>query len=109
VDEVLNIVVFGESLLNDAVTVVLYHLFEAYTEMEMAGLPIGVPDLLKGLASFFLISLGGTIIGVIWGFLTGFITRFTEHARVIEPVFVFVMSYLAYLNAEIFHWSGILA
>jgi hypothetical protein len=29
--------------------------------------------------------------------------------RVIEPIFIFVMSYLTYLNAEFFHMSGILA
>ncbi|KAF4524854.1 hypothetical protein B566_EDAN014535 [Ephemera danica] len=43
------------------------------------------------------------------GFLTGFVTRFTHQVRVIEPIFIFVMAYLAYLNAEIFHMSGILA
>lgn len=35
--------------------------------------------------------------------------RFTSQVRVIEPIFVFVMAYLAYLNAEIFHFSGILS
>lgn len=35
--------------------------------------------------------------------------RLTSQVRVIEPIFVFVMSYLAYLNAEIFHLSGILS
>lgn len=46
---------------------------------------------------------------MIWGFLTGLVTRYTDNVRVIEPIFIFVMAYLAYLNAELFHWSGILA
>ncbi|XP_046968693.1 sodium/hydrogen exchanger 3 isoform X6 [Vanessa cardui] len=107
VDEVLYIVVFGESLLNDAVTVVLYHMFEAYTEMGASRLMY--TDFLAGFASFLVVALGGTCIGVIWGFGTGLVTRFTNEVRVIEPIFIFVMAYLAYLNAEMFHMSGILA
>ena len=73
----------------------------------------------------------------VWGYVTGFVTRFTNHARILEPLFVFVMvgclfislficlysclfvyihyihnclqAYMSYLNAEIFHMSGILA
>ncbi|KRF85640.1 sodium/hydrogen exchanger 3 isoform X14 [Drosophila virilis] len=107
VNEILYIVVFGESLLNDAVTVVMYHMMEVYNEI---GLPnIMAQDIASGVGSFFVVALGGTAIGIIWGFLTGLLTRFTDHVRVIEPIFIFVMAYLAYLNAEIFHMSGILA
>lgn len=107
VNEILYIVVFGESLLNDAVTVVLYHMFEAYTEMGPSN--ILYTDILAGVLSFFVVAIGGTIIGIVWGFLTGLVTRFTHQVRVIEPIFIFVMAYLAYLTAEIFHMSGILA
>lgn len=47
--------------------------------------------------------------GVVWGFMTGVVTRFTENVRVIEPIFIFIMAYLAYLNAEMLHLSGILS
>nr|CAD7458062.1 unnamed protein product [Timema tahoe] len=107
VNEILYIVVFGESLLNDAVTVVLYHMFEAYSEMGPPNILFS--DYMSGLASFFVVAVGGTIIGVVWGFLTALVTRYTHEVRVIEPIFIFVMAYLAYLNAEIFHMSGILA
>ncbi|XP_055710485.1 sodium/hydrogen exchanger 3 isoform X3 [Phlebotomus papatasi] len=107
VNEILYIVVFGESLLNDAVTVVVYHMMDSYSEMGISN--IEAVDIVSGVASFFVVALGGTFIGVIWGFLTGLVTRFTDHVRVIEPIFIFVMAYLAYLNAEIFHMSGILA
>ncbi|XP_064639764.1 Na(+)/H(+) exchanger beta-like isoform X2 [Lineus longissimus] len=108
VNEVLHIIVFGESLLNDAVTVVLYHMFESFSEIEVqsAVMPI---DVIAGVGSFFVAGGVGTLIGVLFGFFTGLITKYTDHVRVIEPIFVFVMAYLAYLTAELFHLSGIMA
>lgn len=82
-------------------------MFEAYTAIGPNN--IFYTDILSGFASFVVVAVGGTVIGVVWGFLTGLVTRFTDQVRVIEPIFIFVMAYLAYLNAEIFHMSGILA
>lgn len=66
-------------------------------------------DILASTVSFLVVAIGGTFIGVVWGFLTGFVTRFTHQARVIEPILILVMAYIAYLNAEMFHMSGIMA
>ena len=86
---------------------VLYHMFEAYVDIGVDN--IEVKDVLSGLASFIVVALGGTVVGIIWGYMCGFVTRFTNHARILEPLFVFTMAYLSYLNAEIFHLSGIMA
>ncbi|KAM7383114.1 hypothetical protein PAMP_002796 [Pampus punctatissimus] len=105
INELLHILVFGESLLNDAVTVVLYHLFEEYSGVGT----VSVMDCFLGIISFFVVSLGGILVGAIYGILAAFTSRFTSHTRVIEPLFVFVYSYMAYLSAEMFHLSGIMA
>ncbi|XP_033950230.1 Na(+)/H(+) exchanger beta-like [Pseudochaenichthys georgianus] len=105
INELLHILVFGESLLNDAVTVVLYHLFE---EFSHAG-TVTVLDGVLGIVCFFVVSLGGVLVGAIYGLLGAFTSRFTTHTRVIEPLFVFLYSYMAYLSAEVFHLSGIMS
>lgn len=84
VNEILYIVVFGESLLNDAVTVrilmdlnnslfdyeiclfqvVLYHMFETYNEIGINS--IQITDIVNGVASFFMVALGGVFIGDIY-------------------------------------------
>ena len=84
---------------------VLYHLFE---EFSHAG-TVTVGDALLGVVSFFVVSLGGIMVGVIYGILGAFTSRFTSHTRVIEPLFVFLYSYMAYLSAEVFHLSGIMS
>ncbi|XP_061213645.1 sodium/hydrogen exchanger 1 isoform X2 [Neopsephotus bourkii] len=105
INELLHILVFGESLLNDAVTVVLYHLFEEFANFEQ----VTIIDIILGFLSFFVVSLGGVFVGVIYGVIAAFTSRFTSHIRVIEPLFVFLYSYMAYLSAELFHLSGIMA
>uniref|UniRef100_A0A8C6TCP1 Sodium/hydrogen exchanger n=1 Tax=Neogobius melanostomus TaxID=47308 RepID=A0A8C6TCP1_9GOBI len=105
INELLHVLVFGESLLNDAVTLVLYHLFEEYAG---AGTVTALDGFL-GIISFFVVALGGLFVGAVYGILAAITTRFTSHMSVIEPLFVFAFSYMAYLTAEIFHLSGIMA
>jgi sodium/hydrogen exchanger-like protein 3 len=82
-------------------------MMEGYTEIGEAN--IEIVDYAAGFGSFFIIAIGGTIIGVIYGFIGGFITKYTGHVQLIEPLFVFTLGYLAYLTAEMMHLSGILA
>ncbi|XP_062940760.1 sodium/hydrogen exchanger 2-like [Cynocephalus volans] len=105
VNEKLHILVFGESLLNDAVTVVLYKLFKSFCEMPS----IKLVDILAAIGKIFLVGIGGVFIGLLFGVFAAFTTRFTKTIRVIEPLFVFLYSYLSYLTAEMFHLSGIVA
>ncbi|XP_043926883.1 sodium/hydrogen exchanger 2 isoform X2 [Protopterus annectens] len=105
VNEQLYILVFGESLLNDAVTVVLYNLFKSLCQMNT----IKAIDIVVGVVQFFLVGIGGVLLGIIFGFVAAFTTRFTKNVRSFEPLFVFMYSYLSYLTAEMFHLSGIMA
>ena len=130
VDEVLNIVVFGESLLNDGVAVVLYHMFESFCKLGLD--KVGGSEVGLGIASFGVVAGGGVLIGITIGYLCAFVTRwsdnivirhyiypdleylfiycrFLNHARVVEPLIVLMFAYLSYLTAETFEMSGILA
>nr|XP_046260168.1 sodium/hydrogen exchanger 2 [Scatophagus argus] len=105
VNEQLYIVVFGECLFNDAITVVLYNMFNFVAEM-----PVVEPvDVFLGVARFFVVGLGGMGFGILFGFVAAFTTRFTSKVREIEPLFIFMYSYLAYLVAELFAISSIMA
>merc|ERR1712240_571595 len=60
VNEVLYMLVFGESVLNDAASVVLYRTFENLPEDNIDGEQVGL-----AIGSFFVVSIFGTLIGVI--------------------------------------------
>ncbi|XP_025958926.1 sodium/hydrogen exchanger 4 isoform X1 [Dromaius novaehollandiae] len=108
VNEQLYMMIFGESLLNDGITVVLYNIFIAFTQMHRYE-EIEPIDILAGFARFFVVGLGGVLFGIVFGFVSAFMTRFTHNISAIEPLLVFMFSYLSYLSAEILYISGILA
>nr|XP_015213095.1 PREDICTED: sodium/hydrogen exchanger 3 [Lepisosteus oculatus] len=107
VNEVLFILVFGESLLNDGVTVVLYNVFDSF--VTIGGGNINAVEIVKGVVSFLVVALGGTLVGVVFGTLLSLLTRWTKNVQIIEPGFIFVMGYLSYLTADMVSVSDILA
>ncbi|CAN9503547.1 unnamed protein product [Ophioblennius macclurei] len=107
VNEVLFIMVFGESLLNDGVTVVLFNVFDAF--VSLGGSQIDAVEIIKGIISFFVVAFGGSLVGFVFGLLISLITRCTKNIQIIEPGFVFVLGYLAYLTAEMLSLSAILS
>ncbi|XP_062841517.1 sodium/hydrogen exchanger 3.2 [Trichomycterus rosablanca] len=107
VNEVLFIWVFGESLLNDGVTVVLYNVFDAF--VTLGGPRINAAEIIKGIVSFFIVSFGGSLIGVIFAIIISLLTKYTGKVQIIEAGFIFVLGYLSYLTAEMLSLSSILS
>uniref|UniRef100_A0A673G3Q2 Sodium/hydrogen exchanger n=1 Tax=Sinocyclocheilus rhinocerous TaxID=307959 RepID=A0A673G3Q2_9TELE len=107
VNEVLFILVFGESLLNDGVTVVLYNVFDAF--VALGGPRIDAAEIFKGIFSFVVVAFGGSFLGIGFAILLSLLTRCTKHIQIIEAGFVFVVGYLAYLTAEMLSLSAILS
>ncbi|XP_042260488.1 sodium/hydrogen exchanger 2-like [Thunnus maccoyii] len=105
VNEQIHIVIFGEGLFNDAVTVALYSIFSFVTDMSL----VESTDVFLGVARFVVVGVGGVSFGMLFGFVAAFTTRFTHNTRQIEPLFIFMYSYLAYLVAELFGLSSVLA
>jgi len=111
VNETLNILVFGESVLNDAVSIVLYRLFESLRladhndQLEAHAMVV----ILLGIAKFIYVSVGGVAIGLIVGLLCAFTTKFTNRVQIIEPLIVVIFGFLAYFLAEALLSSGIMS
>lgn len=107
VNEVLFIWVFGESLLNDGVTVVLYNVFDAF--VSLGGTKINAGEIIKGIVSFFIVAFGGSAVGVTFAIIISLLTKYTGKVQIIEAGFIFVLGYLSYLTAEMLSLSAILS
>lgn len=64
---------------------------------------------MTGIAAFLSVSLGAVTIGCLFGCVTAVVTRYTNEVRVVEPLAVIGLAYMAYLTAELVHFSGIIA
>ncbi|KAF7258827.1 hypothetical protein EG68_03531 [Paragonimus skrjabini miyazakii] len=94
--------VFGESLFNDAVTVVLYQVISSFAGLkEITGHHIFYAGL-----SFFTVSFGGLTIGFVIGILTCFLTRVESP---LGSGVVLILGYFSYILGDCLGWSGIIS
>lgn len=108
VNTTLYILVFGESLMNDGVAVVLYQVFEKLLSME-PGSEFDMILSMKIMLHFMYIVFGGVFIGCILGFAVAYVTKYTYVAEMMEPIVVFGTAYISYLLAEGMKCSAILS
>jgi len=107
VDPHLFYVVFGESVLNDAVAIVLFHTFEKFIgEASFSSAAAGI-----AFADFIFIFSGSTMIGFVFGCVASLIFK---HIRLrdepmMELSFFILFSYLPFVAGELMYMSGIVA
>ncbi|XP_067669165.1 sodium/hydrogen exchanger 1-like [Haliotis asinina] len=109
VNNVLYFMVFGESLLNDGVTVVLYQVMQTYNELASSGQGVDGKEIGLGIVKFFVVCFGGLALGILAGIMTALLTKYTRHVKIAQPLIVYSMVYLGFLLAELFEFSGIIS
>lgn len=110
VNSMLFICVFGESLLNDGVAVVLYQAFANL--LQHSPEDINSTEIAFLFGEFAYVAFGGILVGIIFSIVTCFATKYwpKNHEMVIfEPAVSYLLPYLAYLTGEYLGMSAILA
>ena len=107
-DPLLYTLVFGESVLNDAVAIVLFKTFMVAYD---SGEPFSSSTIPSILLNFTGISLGSVFIGVAIGLICSYVCKHTEMHRYpeYEISMLFLFAYGSYSFAESVQLSGIMA
>ncbi|KAI1617507.1 CPA1 family monovalent cation:H+ antiporter [Exophiala viscosa] len=109
VEPKLYTIIFGESILNDAIAIVLFETAQRYREGATGNL--GIISLFEAIGIFLLVFFTSLMIGVIVGVGTALTLKYTMVRRFpkIESCLVFLIAYASYFFSNGVHMSGIVS
>lgn len=111
VKPLLHILVFGESVLNDAVALVLFSTIVQYE--EESELDVSAASLLRASATFLKILVGSMVMGISIGALSAVLFKVLRlwqlEMRTLECTLVLLVPYISYSLAQGFELSGIVS
>lgn len=107
VDPKLYTIIFGESILNDAIAIVLFETAQNYSSGPSAG-KLTILSLFESIGVFMLVFFGSLIMGILVGLATSLLLKFTHVRREpkIESCLVFLIAYASYFLANALDMSG---
>mgnify|MGYP002055280392 FL=1 len=115
VDVTLHALVFGESVLNDAVAIVFVETLKDYEENEAmcstAKCAYSATNVIMATVDFFGIFGASFLVGSLMGCITALLTKFTRVRQhpLLESTLCVLMSYSTCLVSEVFALTGIVA
>ena len=108
VDPKLYTVIFGESILNDAIAIVIFDTAQRYKPGGPRGGSLTIVSLFEAIGIFFLVFFGSLLIGVVVGIGTALLLKFTLVRRFpkIESCLIILIAYASYYFANGAFMSG---
>ncbi|KFA67499.1 hypothetical protein S40285_00178 [Stachybotrys chlorohalonatus IBT 40285] len=109
VDPKLYTIIFGESILNDAIAIVIFETAQKYTKGESGNL--GIVSFFEATGIFLLVFFGSLLIGVVVGVATALLLKLTYVRRLpkIESCLIVLIAYATYFFSHGIHLSGIVS
>jgi solute carrier family 9 (sodium/hydrogen exchanger), member 6/7 len=110
VEPKLYTVIFGESILNDAIAIVLFETAQRYKGGGADGSSLSIIGLFEAVGIFLLVFFGSLVIGVVVGIGTALMLKYTLIRRFpkIESCMVILIAYASYFFSNGVHMSGLL-
>ncbi|KAH8169743.1 sodium/hydrogen exchanger family protein [Sarocladium implicatum] len=108
VDPKLYTIIFGESILNDAIAIVIFETAQKYKKTDVS---YGFISFIEATGIFLLVFFGSLLIGVVVGVATALLLKFTYVRRFpkIESCLVVLIAYATYFFSHGIHMSGIVS
>jgi Na+/H+ antiporter len=98
----INTILEGESLVNDATSLIVF-------KFALAAVFTGQFVVQTAIVDFFVMGGMGVVIGLTLGFVFAWLMRWLPSNSNIDTVLTLIIPYVIYISAEHFHFSGVMA